>query len=55
MVFRKTGGIKGLGVTTNLPEEKAMKKGKKAAEKAGAYVEKKIDEANEREKKEEAD
>ena len=41
--FRKTGGIKGDRRTTMLPEEKLAAKGKNLANKAGDYIENKVD------------
>ena len=42
--FRKTGGIKGLKPTTDLPEERAARKVNNAMNRGANYVEKKIDE-----------
>ena len=46
--FRKTGGIKGLKPTTNLAEERAMKKAGQVAGKAGDFIDKKVDQENQR-------
>ena len=52
--FRKTGGIKGLKPTKNLAEERAAQKVSNIAGKAGKYIEKKVDQENEREAREDA-
>ena len=44
--FRKTGGIKGLNPTTDLPEEKALRHVKAGANKVAEVAHKKMDEAD---------
>ena len=46
--FRKTGGIKGLKPTTNLPEERAAFAAGKMARKAGDAIDKRVDQENQR-------
>ena len=53
--FRKTGGIKGLKPTQNLAEERAMQAAGKVAGKAGGYIERKVDQENQRQAQEDAD
>ena len=48
--FVKSGGIKGLNPTTNLPEDKVLNKAKSLVNKGGQIIEKRVDMENSRQR-----